>query len=80
VIIVLIAILKGRTTLGVVGLFVPVFSTVAACRLGRPGSPWARRFYPEGSKRRLRAERRFPAGKRSRWDPVVDLFAGRPPA
>jgi hypothetical protein len=79
VVVVLVAILKGRTALGVVGLFVPLCSVVAACRLGRPSSPWARRFYAKGSKRRLRAELRFPAGKRSRWDPVVDLFAGRIP-
>lgn len=77
VLVVLIAILKGRTVLGVLGLFVPVFSIVAACRLARPGSFWAHRFYAQGSKRRLRSEHRFPAGQRHRWDPVVDLFAGR---
>ncbi|MCW0215090.1 MAG: hypothetical protein OJJ54_17160 [Pseudonocardia sp.] len=73
-----VAILKGRTVLGVVGLFVPFLSLVAAIRLARPGSYWARRRYPAGSARRLRAEKRFPAGRRNRWDPIVDLFAGSP--
>jgi hypothetical protein len=74
----LVAVLKGRTALGVVGLFVPVLSIVAALRLARPGSPWGHRFYAPGSRRLARAERRFPAGQPHRWDPVVDLFAGRP--
>jgi hypothetical protein len=73
----LVAILKGRTALGIVGLFVPLVAPVAALRLARPGSFWARRFYAEGSKRLLRAERRFPPGRRNRWGPLVDLFAGR---
>jgi hypothetical protein len=74
----LVAVLKGRTALGVIGLFVPILSIVAALRLARPGSPWSHRFYAPGSRRRARAERRFPAGQHNRWDPVVDLFAGRP--
>ncbi|MEU4806535.1 hypothetical protein [Actinosynnema sp. NPDC023587] len=72
-----VAILKGRTLMGVVGLFVPVVAWVAALRLARPTSCWARRGYPPGSRRMLRARRRFPAGRRNRWDPLVDLFAGR---
>lgn len=76
VFVVLVAILKGRTVLGVVGLLVPLCSIVAALRLARPGSFWARRFYAEGSARRARAERRFPAGRPQRWEPIVDLFAG----
>jgi hypothetical protein len=76
ILITLVAILKGRTALGVVGLLVPLVSVVTAMRLARPGSPWAHRFYPQGSRRRLRSERRFPAGQQNRWDPLVDLFAG----
>ncbi|MEU5692021.1 hypothetical protein [Actinosynnema sp. NPDC020468] len=71
------AILKGRTLLGVCGLFVPLLAIVATCRVARPGSPWARWRYPPGSAKRAKAERRFPPGRRSRWDPLVDLFAGR---
>jgi hypothetical protein len=55
-----------------------VLAYVAAVRLARPRSPWARRFYRSGSRRLARAQRRFPAGKASRWDPVINLFAGRP--
>jgi hypothetical protein len=71
----LISILKGRVVAGVVGVFVPVVALVAALRLARPTSPWARRRYPPGSDRARRAQERFPAGHRNRWDAVVDLFA-----
>jgi hypothetical protein len=76
---VLAAILKGRIVLGVMGLFVPFVAFVATCRLARPRSPWARRFYREGSRRLERARKRFPEGRRKRWDPIVDLFAGKHP-
>lgn len=75
---VLVAAFKGRTVLAVLGLFVPLVALVAAARVGRPRSPWARRFYPAGSRRLARAEHRFPPGRRHRWDPLVDLFAGKP--
>jgi len=71
----LISILKGRVVAGVVGVFVPLVSVVAALRLARPTSRWARRRYPAGSDRARRAQERFPAGRRNRWDAVVDLFA-----
>jgi hypothetical protein len=74
----LVAILKGRPVLGVVGVFVPFVALVAALRLARPSSPWARRRYDE--RRMARARRRFPAGRRTRWDRLVDLFAGAPAA
>jgi hypothetical protein len=73
-----VAIVKGRTLLGILGVFVPLVALVAALRLARPRSPWARRRYPAGSARLQRAERRFPPGRRNRWDPIVDLFAGKP--
>jgi hypothetical protein len=71
----LISILKGRVVAGVVGVFVPVVALVAAVRLARPTSPWARRRYLPGSARARRAQERFPAGRRNRWDALVDLFA-----
>jgi hypothetical protein len=70
-----IAILKGRPVLGVVGVFVPLLAFVAALRLARPTSPWARRY---DEHRMARARRRFPPGRRTRWDRLVDLFAGAP--
>lgn len=73
----LVTILKGRTVLGVIGVFVPLLAMVAAFRLARPASPWARRRYDE--RRLARARVRFPPGHRSRWDRLVDLFAAAPP-
>jgi hypothetical protein len=75
----LVAILKGRIVYGIVGLLVPLVALVVAIRLAHPRSPWGRRFYKPGSRRRARAERRFPAGRRTRWDVLVDLFAGPAP-
>ncbi|MEQ3549331.1 hypothetical protein WIS52_02505 [Pseudonocardia nematodicida] len=70
-----LAILKGRPVLGLTGVLFWPLAVVGALRLARPGSPWARRFYRAGSRRARRAERRFPPGRRTRWDRVVDLFA-----
>ncbi len=74
----LVAILKGRVVLGVIGVFLPVLALVAALRLARPGSPWARRRYPPGSDRYRRSHARYPPGRHTRWDAVVDLFAAVP--
>ncbi|MGY1632495.1 hypothetical protein ACI784_12395 [Geodermatophilus sp. SYSU D01186] len=74
----LVAILKGRAVLGVVGVFVPLVAAVGAFRLARPHSFWGRRWYPAGSVRRQRSEARFPPGRRTRWDALVDLFADVP--
>jgi hypothetical protein len=74
----LVAIGKGRGVLGVVGVFVPIVAVPPALRLARPSSPWARRWYPRHGRRWARANRRFPPGKRNRWDGLVDLFASVP--
>jgi hypothetical protein len=76
----LVAILKGRAVLGVVGVFIPLVAAVGAVRLARPHSFWGRRWYPAGSSRQRRAEARFPPGRRTRWDALVDLFADVPHA
>ncbi len=75
----LVVILKGRVVLGVVGVFVPLLALVGALRLARPTSPWARRWYPPGSARWRRSRARYPPGRRTRWDALVDLFAVVPP-
>ena len=75
---VLVAILKGRTVYGILGLLVPLLALTMAIRLARPRSAWARRFYKPGSRRRARSLRRFPDGRRGRWDGLVDLLAGTP--
>lgn len=73
-----LALLKGRFLLGLLGVLVPVLALVGAVRLARPTSPWARRRYPEGSSKALRSRRRFPEREQRRWDAVVDAVAGRP--
>ncbi|WP_249522408.1 hypothetical protein [Modestobacter marinus] len=74
-----VAILKGRVVLGVAGVFVPLIAAVAAVRLARPASPWARRWYRPRRPGAARSRRRFPPGRRNRWDRLVDLFAAVPP-
>jgi hypothetical protein len=55
----IVAILKGRTALGAIGLFLVPLALVGALRLARPASPWARRYYQPGSERMRRSEARF---------------------
>jgi lysyl-tRNA synthetase class 2 len=52
----ILAALKGKIASALVGMFIPFVSIVAAIRLARPGSPWARRRYAPGSKKLARAE------------------------
>jgi lysyl-tRNA synthetase class 2 len=54
----ILAALKGKIASALIGMFVPVVSLVAAIRLARPGSPWARRRYAPGSKKLAKAEAR----------------------
>lgn len=48
--------LKGKMASALIGMFVPLVSIVAAIRLARPGSPWARRRYAPSSKKLAKAE------------------------
>ena len=70
-----IAIVKGKIASGLIGIVVPFVVVVAAIRLAKPDSPWARLRYPPGSRRLERARARY---RRNRWDPVKDLLAGAP--
>jgi hypothetical protein len=78
-----VAFLKGRILLGAVGLFILPVGLLGAVRIAHPQSPWARRRYPPGSRRRAHAEERFDdptrAGARLRRR-LADLVAGRPSA
>jgi hypothetical protein len=79
---IMIALFKGRSVLAVLGVFVPLVAFVAALRLARPRSPWARSFYRPGSARRARAEQRFRPARRNPFDPMkpldrlVNLYVG----
>ncbi|MEU5881270.1 hypothetical protein [Spirillospora sp. NPDC047279] len=53
-----ITLLKGKTWTGLIGLFVTILVIFGALRLARPGSPWARWRYKEGSRKMARAVKR----------------------
>ncbi len=54
-----VALLKGRTMLGIVGLVFPPLALLGVVRLARPSSPWARWRYPPDGQRMARATARF---------------------
>ncbi len=75
-----ITLLKGKIWTGLLGLFVPLFLYIGACRLGRPGSPWARWRYKNKPRKLARAELREnryrrPVIKAKIW--LQEFLAGR---
>jgi hypothetical protein len=73
VLLAVLAILKGKPMMGLIGIFIPFVSLVAAIRLATPRSPWARRFYKD--KKLLRSEARF-VRARARRKRVMDAILG----
>jgi hypothetical protein len=73
----MLAILKGKPLLGLIGVFIPVFSTVGAVRLASPSSPWARWRYPPDGRRMARSRARF-ARIRERRRRMLDAIGGAP--
>ncbi|MFD8026872.1 hypothetical protein ACFXJO_04230 [Streptomyces lavendulae] len=53
-----VALFKGKPRMAVLGAIVPMIALVAAVRLARPVSPWARRFYRGRPRARARALKR----------------------
>jgi hypothetical protein len=51
--------LKGKMTLGLLGIFLPPVALAGAVRLARPGSIWAQLFYRDDAAKRVRARERF---------------------
>ncbi|MGW1376225.1 hypothetical protein ACWD6P_18410 [Streptomyces sp. NPDC002446] len=51
-----VALLKGKARIAVIGVFVPFVALFGAIRLARPNSPWARRCYRKRPKARARAQ------------------------
>jgi hypothetical protein len=72
-----VALLKGKVVLGIVGILLPVLSLVGAIRLAKPDSPWARRRYPPGSRKLSRAAERHERHTR-RYRSFQDRIAGSP--
>jgi hypothetical protein len=76
-----IAFAKGRLLLGALSLFVPVAGVIAATRLAKPGSPWARRRYRGRRAHQMqRARARFGPGRRGEvlGDRLRNLIGGAP--
>jgi hypothetical protein len=72
-----VAIYKGKPMLGVIGIFVPLVSLVAAVRLASPSSRWARRRYEDGGRQIERAHERW-TGIEERRRRIADFVAGAP--
>ena len=73
----LLAILKGKHLLGLIGLFIPPASVVGVVRLASPRSPWARRFYKPGSRKLARSQARWERNAQ-RQRRLADAIAGAP--
>ena len=67
---------KGKLGTGVIGIVVPIVGVVGAIRLARPSSAWARRRYPDGSRKREKAVAREAAFD-ARWRSKVRSFQDR---
>jgi hypothetical protein len=76
-----ICFLKGRVLHGVVGFFVFPVAIYGACRIGKPGSSWARRRYGvRRPKKQAKAEDRFRPDRRTERfkEAFRDLVGGKP--
>jgi hypothetical protein len=72
---------KQRLLHGAIGFFVFPIAIYGAARLGKPGSPWARRRYGERRPaKQTRAERRFPPDRRTERfkNAFRDMIGGKP--
>lgn len=77
-----VALFKGKPRMAVLGAVVPLIAMVAAVRLARPTSPWARRLYRGRATARARAMRRAYHHDR-RWNGLrrrVDYLIGGAPS
>ncbi|MFF4950289.1 hypothetical protein ACWC2K_23585 [Streptomyces chattanoogensis] len=78
----LIALVKGKGRLAVIGVFVPFVALFGAVRLARPNSPWARRLYRNRPRARARATLRAYRHDR-RWSALrrrTEHFIGGAPS
>ena len=72
---------KGKLWTGFFGLFIPFVAIVGAVRIARPGSPWARRRYPNKPRKLAKSQRREDHVDRTwrAWrEAFFDLLAGKP--
>jgi hypothetical protein len=76
-----LAFAKGRILLGALSIFVPVVGVIAAARLAKPNSPWARWRYKGPRAHKLeRARARFEADRRTEQlgDRLRNAIGGAP--
>lgn len=79
---VLVALVKGKTRMAVVGVLLPPVALFGAVRLARPRSLWARRWYDRRPRTLRRAKRRAERHDR-RWGPLrrrLDYLVGGAPS
>ena len=72
---------KQRILHGAIGFFVFPIAIYGAARIGKPGSPWARRWYGERRpEKQAKAERRFPPDRRTERfkNAFRDIVGGKP--
>ena len=72
---------KGRVMHGTIGFFIFPIALYGACRLGKPGSAWARRRYGERRpQKQARAAARFPPDRRTERfkNAFRDAIGGKP--
>ncbi|MGN6275049.1 MAG: hypothetical protein ACTHNP_03845 [Solirubrobacterales bacterium] len=72
---------KGRVMHGTVGFFIFPFALYGACRLGKPGSAWARRRYGDRDPgKQDRSAARFPPDRRTERfkNAFRDIVGGKP--
>jgi hypothetical protein len=72
---------KQRVLHGAIGFFVFPIAVYGASRIGKPGSPWARKRYGERKPgKQAKAERRFPPGRRTERfkNAFRDIIGGKP--
>jgi hypothetical protein len=72
----IVAFLKGKVYLGLIGVFVPVVAIVGALRLAKPHSPWAKRRYD--TDKLARAAARFDESWQARRTRLRDRIGGSP--
>jgi hypothetical protein len=76
---IIVSIMKGKYKLALFGAFIPLCAVVAAIRLARPESRWAKRHYDRDKLARARERTaRYDARYGPATDWVSDFVAGRP--
>ena len=76
----MVTFLKGKLSIGMLAVFVPLLGLISSVRLAKPTSPWARWFYGSNGTKLARAQRRFgeDAAFRRFRHRVEDAIGGTP--